>query len=398
MAELNKRFAALLQFANTEQQRRVLQRLALNGGNFTHCAQELGIHRTTVQSHVRSVTQRAAKQGYSPDHDMVKTVPDGFFVRGVSTYYNKEGAPAGQWVKSAVDNERMEALRQEAQKAFVETIPRAAVSPMPPTVMSADQSLLNCYILTDFHLGMMAWHEETGEDWDIKIAEDLMVRWFETAIAQSPNSYVGLLAQLGDLLHWDGLEAITPTSGNVLDADTRFQKMVRVAIRALRRIVTMLLKKHPVVHIIMAEGNHDIASSVWLREWFSAMYEDEPRISVDNSADPWYCYRHGQTSLFFHHGHKRKPEQVDDIFVAKFREIYGETDHAYAHMGHLHNDKVIETNLMMVNQHRTLAAPDSHASRNGWMSGRDAKVITYSDRYGEVSRITVSPEMVYSKR
>lgn len=49
---------------------------------------------------------------------------------------------------------------------------------------------------------------------------------------------------------------------------------------------------------------------------------------------------------------------------------------------------------MIVERHRTLAAPDAYASKGGWVSGRDAKVITYSKRFGEVSRITINPEMV----
>ncbi|MNY75349.1 hypothetical protein D3C86_2146050 [compost metagenome] len=49
---------------------------------------------------------------------------------------------------------------------------------------------------------------------------------------------------------------------------------------------------------------------------------------------------------------------------------------------------------MQLEQHRTLAAPDSHASRGGWMSGRDAKVITYHSQFGEVGRTTISYEML----
>lgn len=49
---------------------------------------------------------------------------------------------------------------------------------------------------------------------------------------------------------------------------------------------------------------------------------------------------------------------------------------------------------MVVEQHRTLAAPDAHASRGGWISGRDASVITYHRDYGYVGRVVISPEMV----
>jgi hypothetical protein len=169
--------------------------------------------------------------------------------------------------------------------------------------------------------------------------------------------------------------------------------MVRVAIRALRQVTDLLLDKHEHVHIIHAEGNHDIASSVWLRELFSAFYDNEPRVTVDISADPYYVYQHGRTGLFFHHGHKRNMKTLDNVFVRKFREIYGNVDHAYGHVGHLHHDK-IESNLMTLEQHRTLAAADAYASRHGFMSGRDAKAITYHKEYGEVSRVTVNPDMV----
>ena len=61
---------------------------------------------------------------------------------------------------------------------------------------------------------------------------------------------------------------------------------------------------------------------------------------------------------------------------------------------HLHSDELKSTNLMMVERHETLAAPDAYAANGGWPSGRSAKVITYSKRGGEVFRSTLRPEMV----
>jgi hypothetical protein len=55
----------------------------------------------------------------------------------------------------------------------------------------------------------------------------------------------------------------------------------------------MLLAKHKNVHVILAEGNHDMASSVWLRTMFKALYENEPRITVDDSALPYYAHEFG---------------------------------------------------------------------------------------------------------
>jgi hypothetical protein len=74
--------------------------------------------------------------------------------------------------------------------------------------------------------------------------------------------------------------------------------------------------------------------------------------------------------------------------------MFGRTKYAYAHTGHLHSIDVKENNLMIVEQHRTLAAPDAYAARGGWISGRDAKVITYHKEFGEVSRITINSDML----
>lgn len=312
-------------------------------------------------------------------------------IKGVSTLVDPQGNVKAQWVKTTRDEAMQHAMMHAAALALADEIPRAA--PLAGPAHTIDE-LLNQYTITDYHLGMLAWGEETGDDWDTQIAEDLLVDWFSAAIALAPAAKTGVFAQLGDFLHWDGLEAVTPTSKHVLDADTRFQKLVRVAIRVIRRVVDMLLAKHENVIVLMAEGNHDIASSTWLRELFWALYEHEPRIVVITNPDPYYCIEHGQTALFYHHGHKKKFDQLETVFVAKFREIFGRTKHAYAHTGHLHHDVVKETNLMILEQHRTLAASDAHASRGGWMSGRDAKVITYHSEFGEVGRLRLSDKMV----
>ena len=82
------------------------------------------------------------------------------------------------------------------------------------------------------------------------------------------------------------------------------------------------------------------------------------------------------------------------MFAAKFREVFGRTRYAYAHLGHMHHVDVKETNLMIVEQHQTLAASDAYASRGGWMSGRSAQVITYSREHGEVGRVRINSKML----
>lgn len=361
-------------------------------GSFRLAAKDLDVNHKTIHKAIIAVRKRAQIRGYSPEHDFTRPVPDMFHAKGVSTYYNKDGKPTGQWVKASIDLDRQRQFFIEASEAMAEQLPRLPASAAPKQHLNSD--LLNCFVITDFHLGALSWHEETGADWDVEIAERTIIGWLQQAIALAPGAETAVFAQLSDFLHADGIEALTPASKHLLDVDTRFAKVVRSAIRILRRCVEMLLEKHKHVHLIMADANHDPVSQIWLREWFAAIYENEPRVTVDRSPSPYNAYEFGRTALFFHHGHKRKVSNVSEVFAAKFREMFGRTQYAYAHLGHLHSVDVKENNLMIVEQHRTLTAPDAYAARGGWLSGRDAQVITYHRNYGEVSRIKISPDML----
>jgi hypothetical protein len=384
----------LKQFASETQCRYI--DAVIKHGSMRAASRVLGVNFTSVRKGVEAAKAKAALRGYSPDHDWTRPVPPTHIAKGVSTYYNKDGKPTGQWVKSSLDDQRVTAAREEAFRAMSEELPRVAALPLVPAQRNA--SLCNCYVITDFHLSMLSHHEETGADWDVRIAEKTLLDWFGQAIAQAPNAATGVFAQLSDFLHADGMEALTPASKHVLDVDSRFYKVVRTAIRVLRQVIDMLLVKHERLHIVMADANHDPVSQIWLREWFSVLYEDEPRITVDRSPSPYNAFEFGKVALFFHHGHKRKVTNVSEVFAGQFREMFGRTKYAYAHAGHLHSVDVKENNLMIVEQHRTLAAPDAYAARGGWLSGRDAKVITYHESFGEVSRVTINSDMLKTPR
>lgn len=318
-------------------------------------------------------------------------VPAGHVVKGVSALVDAEGRVIQQWQKTAVDAEGQLAAFRAVVDGLKEDLPRITIMPAPQHV---EEDLLNQFVVTDSHFGMLAHREETGADYDLRLAEQLLLDWFAAAVAGAPQAHTAVLAQLGDLLHHDALESVTPAHKHVLDADSRLHKVVRVVIRTLRRVVDMLLQKHKHVHVVMASGNHDPASSVWVRELLATIYENEPRVTVDTSPMLYYAYKWGDTALFYHHGHKRGVAQVDATLAGMFREMFGASKYAFAHVGHLHSDEGRKSALMYVERHETLAAPDAYAAGGGWLSGRSAKVITYSRRFGEVARATLRPEMV----
>lgn len=362
-------------------------------GSERAAARKLGLHHSTVQTNIRRAKEAAALKGYSPEHDMTHTAPRGFSVKGVSTLYDEAGQVRAQWVKTRAEDEQRELIIQEAMAAMADEI-----RPLPPmsapSLSSSASKLCNLFTITDYHMGMLAWDKECGDDWDLEIAEDTLYKFFDAMIAGAPQAKVAVINQLGDFLHQDGLTAETPTSGHPLDSDTRFSKIVRAAVRSLRRVIDRALETHEEVHVIMAEGNHDIVSSLWLRAMFATLYENEPRVTVNNSELPYYAYRWGTTMLGFHHGHMAKNGQLPAIFAEQYRRMWGETDRCHIHTGHRHHMDFKEHPGAKVFQHPTMAARDAYAARGGWLSERQGLCMTYHIDFGHVGTNVVTPEML----
>lgn len=319
---------------------------------------------------------------------VTNTVPDGHLIKGLSTLVDETGRTRAQWIKTSIDQDKFRAMVEAACRAAAEDIKPIARIKAPKT---ADKDLATLYTLTDCHVGMLAWGRETGEPWDLRIAERVLTETFIAAIDAAPASAVGLINQLGDFLHFDSMTPITPTSGHILDADNRYQKVVEVAVRILRRVIEHALTKHKTVRVFMHEGNHDMTGSVWMRVLFSALYENNPRVTVEKSPLPYVIFKHGRALICFHHGHLAKKGSLPLLFAAKFPVEWGATTKRYIHVGHQHHVDEKEYPGVKVIQHPTLAAADAYAARGGWLSERQATTINYHIERGEISRAISLP-------
>jgi len=382
---------SLLDYCTTERQREVIT-LHEEGLGYQRIADRLGtITKWGVRDIVKNVKGKAAMRGHSPENDYLHTVPEGFVLRGVSTLYNDEGKPVSQWVKSASDKEAQFQMMIERIELACE-----GIKPWKPvkTPKVVEDDLLSLLVITDFHLGSYCWGQETSEDYDTNMARDLFLSSVKEMIDSTPKSKIGMLCNLGDFLHWDGLEQLTPSGKNLLEGDSRYSRIVDIAMTVMDEAVRMMLKKYEKVVFVCAEGNHDIAGSIWLRKFIRKLYANEPRLEVIDNDFPYYAYRHGETMLCFHHGHKAKMGSLPKVFASepRFREDWGKSKIAYIHSGHYHHERLLEDAGAITEQHPTLASRDSYATRLGLMSQRGAKVITYDAADGEVARITVRPK------
>jgi hypothetical protein len=374
----------------TPRQKEILEAIELHGGAKA-ASIALGINSGGASDAYIAVKKKAALYGYAPDHDFTRPVPEGYVAKGVSTYYNAEGKPAGQWVKASLSHQALVDAMRETVDGFKDEIP-PVVSVAAPS--ACEDKLCNLYTFTDYHLAMLAWHKEGGSDWNISIAEKTILAALVQMVNQSPSAHTAVLNIQGDFLHTDGKTPVTPASKHVLDADSRFPKIRRAAIRIIRSLMAVCLQRHQEVYLVIAEGNHDEESSGWLADLFAVHYEEEPRVTVNDSVLPFYVFEWGSTMLGIHHGHKVKNESLPLLFAAQFPQQWGRTTRREIHCGHRHHRDEKEYNGVTVVQHPTLAARDAYAARGGWIADRAAWAITYHKKYGAVGRVMITTEML----
>lgn len=353
------------------------------GKTYKQIADEYGLN-------VRSVERRAARMARQGKTE-AKGAP-GFAVVRESVLTRANGEEVMRWTITNKDKDQLEAVMNAAMEAFAEEVPRLKQQPESRADYSETLAL---YPIFDMHIGAMAHKHESGENYDTATAEKVMNGFFDYAVDKAPNSERAVLLIGGDMIHSDGLEAVTPASGHVLDQDSRYAKLVYVAIRATRRAISRMLEKHKIVEVQIIEGNHDQSGMIWLRAAMAAAYENEPRVYVDVSPRIVHHTQYGKTFLAYHHGHTvRKPDTLMMMCAVDWREDFCKSNSMYAHVGHWHHQTVTETSLGIVEVHSTMAAKDAYAARGGWRSRRRAAVIIYDKECGEIGRFMFYPEMI----
>lgn len=358
----------------------------------------IGREITHVSSNLDSkgnITSQSVKERAEPgDENYVDTSE--WDVKMVTTAI-KDGEVVQQWPRHFPPaNSETYTDRLISRLETLPTFPR--ISNASATMDNSLASLANLYVLSDAHIGMLSWGQETGADWDLKIAQDMLVKAFQAMVMRSAPAGKAIVVLLGDWFHYDGLHSITPTSGNILDADSRPGRMVDVAIDVAIALVHFALEHHEKVELLIAEGNHDLMTSMITRKMFKRLFSDNERLHILDHEAPFYAMRHGDCFLGFHHGHLKgvkKPDELINVFSHDFADIWGgRNSKRYIHTGDKHFVYEDGSRGTIIKQHPTIAARDAWAARNGFLNMRFAKSESYHERWGEVGGYRVSPEMV----
>lgn len=221
--------------------------------------------------------------------------------------------------------------------ARIQDLSKPAKRSSKPTVKSRFMLEISLF---DAHFGLLAWQRETGDNYDLNIAEtsyeETMEDLLEKTSGAKPEKI--LLPFGNDFFHVNNPEGVTPAGGNILDVDGRLPKVFETGERALIRAVNRCAQVAP-VHILWIPGNHDPQTSYFLCRVLKAHFHANKNVFVDVEPPARKYVRFGINLIGFTHGNEERHSDLPTIMAGEQRDIWSRIKHCEWHVGHLHKKK-----------------------------------------------------------
>ncbi|MDF2902851.1 MAG: hypothetical protein K0S25_489 [Bacillus sp. (in: firmicutes)] len=212
--------------------------------------------------------------------------------------------------------------------------------------------------ISDLHVGLMSWREETGEDYDLKIVKQRFFMCINDIVNRCQGRKIKkvIFTTLGDILHVDNNDNTT-TRGTTQQVDGRMAKLTECAEDMLIDGISILGKIAPVEYIY-TEGNHDRVCGYMLARSVSNAFRNDSNVVCDIKPNPVKYRRFGVTLVLYHHGDAPKKNVAEmpmnfarkEISLAKFVEI---------NLGHFHDQEVKTINGARVRYFPTICSSSS---------------------------------------
>lgn len=374
----------------TETQIKYLEAVKEHGSQRA-AARALGVAPNAVWEALDTYKKAAARHGHAPGHFDDGTAP-GYRMGKVTVQRGKLGEVERVWERQHPDADAQAEQMRAMREAMLEGLPRVDPTPAP---RYADDDLLTVYPEGDGHAGLYAWIEETGQGFDLAEYERVHKAATDRLVASAPPSAHALYIDLGDSLHADN-NASRTKSGHHLDTHGRHGEVVRAVMRCKRYRLTRMLEKHKRVAYRENPGNHNGITALMLSEMMALIYENEPRVTVAASANPYWFHGFGSNLIGTTHGDGAKGKDLPLLMAVDAPDLWQTSQHGVRvwFVGHVHHKDVKDYPGVTVEYCRTLAAPDIWSHGAGYRSKRDMQAITYHRTDGEVERHTCSLQRI----
>lgn len=343
---------------------------------------------------VRSRLWFAHKKGVVFTPDKYSPVAPTGWECSFSTIQHKEGEVVQQW-------DRIKPILPDQERIFEYLEQRTPVNPLKiKKPKNVDPDIQLEWTLADFHYGMLAWDKESGDDYDIKIARELLLDSASEIFSRAGKVKETLLVLMGDNFHTDFKSNQTEKSKHPLSVDSRYPKMVLTGVETFISAIEICLQFSEKVKVIVLYGNHDAHTSVNLQYMLHFHFHNvSKRVLVDLSPAKEHYNFWGSVGTIYHHGDGTKPARVcaELMQYIAVNDITG-VKYFYAKQGHLHKELIEDINGVTYEIVPSPVARDQFAKSANYMSKRATVATVYHKKFGELDRYSITPQGLKAKR
>lgn len=200
----------------------------------------------------------------------------------------------------------------------------------------------------ELHIGKMSNKVETGENYDLKIAQKRFYDIFEDIYRKQEIEKCGhCVVIIGSDFFNSESDNCTSKDKIPQENDSRYIKLFREGIKMYIRALLTLRGLFNKVDVMLCAGNHARAMETFLYMALEQRFVDDNVINFIENYRLTQVYTFGKCAIFYNHGDANLKQTIKSI-PAEFAEVWGTHPYRELHLGHLHKEITVDDDGGMI--------------------------------------------------
>lgn len=189
----------------------------------------------------------------------------------------------------------------------------------------------------DVHIGKLAVKSETGYEYNMKIATEMVSDGVDGILAKASGFPVEKIVLIigNDIMHTDSPFRQT-TSGTKQDTDGMWHENF-IAARELYVMLIERLMQYADVDVVFNPSNHDYMSGFMLADSVASWFHNSKQVSFDCNIIHRKYYQYGENMIVTTHGDGAKFADMPLLMASEAPQMWADTRHRYGYVHHLHH-------------------------------------------------------------
>jgi len=229
----------------------------------------------------------------------------------------------------------------------------------------------------DPHNGLLAWQNESGENYDLKIAQERFLKCAWDIVSRCKHKKIKriILCMLGDILHTAN-DNQTTEKGTFQSVDGRYVKITDTTEATIVNVIAILKSIAP-VEVVWVSGNHSRISEYLVMRSVEKSFSD---VKFDIAPNPIKSIKIGNALIGLAHGDMPKKNITQN--VDREARMIGGIKYIEQHCGHFHSEITTWVNGIIVRYLPCLCSSSAWVHQQGYLNFKAMISFVWSETNG----------------